>query len=62
MEGKKIKMEDKLLCVNVNSQTTQKRKESGEKLLGDLKGIKREYLPFLCQEKTCQEEKKGFAL
>lgn len=55
-------MEDKLLCVNVYSQTTQNRKESGEKLLGDLKGIKREYLLFLCQEKTCQEEKKGFAL
>ena len=62
MEDKKIKMEDQLLWVNVNSQTTQNRKASGEKLLRDLKGIKREYLLFSCQEKTCQEEKQGSPL
>lgn len=57
MEDKKIKKWRINFCVNVNSHTTQNRKESGEKLLGDLKGIKREYLLFLCQEKTCPEEK-----
>lgn len=42
-ENKKIKMEDKLLCVIVNSQTTQNRKkkwrEAVSRSKGDQKGI-----------------------